>query len=104
MAEKRHPGITMHKLSVGGGFVGALFAIGSALIFVIGFPTLWYFVALAFALGVGVAIFLRAVTRIRSDRNKPLSILQTDPLPDRSKGERDQPRDLLRMSPNLCSL
>jgi hypothetical protein len=24
MAEKRHPGITMHKLSFGGGFVGLL--------------------------------------------------------------------------------
>jgi hypothetical protein len=77
MAEKRHPGITMHKLSFGGGFVGLLFAAGSALIFVIGFPTLWYFVALAFALGVGIAVFLRLVSSRRADRNKPLSILAT---------------------------
>jgi hypothetical protein len=75
MAEKRHPGITMHKLSFGGGFVGVLFAAGSALIFVLGFPMLWYFVALAFALGVGIAFFLRLVSRHRADRNKPLSIL-----------------------------
>jgi len=47
MAEKRHPGITMHKLSFGGGLMGLVFAVGSALIFVLGFPTLWYFVALA---------------------------------------------------------
>src|ERR1700747_2948762 len=75
MAEKRHPGITMHKLSFGGGFVGLLFAVGSALIFVIGFPTLWYFVALAFALGIGIAVLLRVVSKSRSERNKPLSIL-----------------------------
>jgi len=75
MAEKPHPGITMHELSFGGGFVGLLFAVGSALIFVLGFPTLWYFVALAFALGVGIALILRIVGGRLSDRNKPLSIL-----------------------------
>ena len=75
MAEKRHPGITMHKISFGGGFMGLLFAAGSALIFVLGFPTLWYFVALAFALGIGVAVLLRIVSKSRSERNKPLSIL-----------------------------
>lgn len=75
MSEKRHPGITMHKITFGGGFVGLLFAAGSALIFVLGFPTLWYFVALAFALGVGVAVSLRLVSRRREDRNKPPSIL-----------------------------
>jgi hypothetical protein len=75
MAEKRHPGITMHKLSFGGGFIGLLFAAGSALIFVLGFPTLWYFVALVFALGIGIAVMLRVVSKGRSERNKPLSIL-----------------------------
>ena len=75
MPEKRHPGITMHKLSFGGGFLGLLFAAGSALIFVLGFPTLWYFVALAFALGIGIAVLLRVASKSRSERNKPLSIL-----------------------------
>jgi hypothetical protein len=77
MAANRHPGITMHQLSFGGGFVGFLFAAGSALIFVLGFPTLWYFVAFAFGLGVGIAILLKLVSRWRSDRNKPLSIMTT---------------------------
>ncbi len=75
MAANRHPGITMHKLSFGGGFVGALFAVGSALIFVLGFPTLWYFVALAFVLGIGIAVVLKLVSESRSEKNKPLSIL-----------------------------
>lgn len=77
MAEKRHPGITMHKFSFGGGFVGLLFAAGSALIFLLGFPTLWYFVALAFALGIGVAALLRLVHHRTEDRNRPLSIMAT---------------------------
>lgn len=83
MAAKLHPGITMHKISFGSGFIGLLFAAGSALIFVLGFPTLWYFVALAGALGVVVAMVLKAFDRVRSDRNKPLSILTT-PTPDSS--------------------
>jgi hypothetical protein len=75
MAAKRHPGITMHKISFGGGFMGLVFAVGSALIFVLGFPTLWYFVALAAGLGAGVAALLRFFNEDRSDRGKPLSIL-----------------------------
>jgi|SRR5579872_51332 hypothetical protein len=75
MTEDRHPGITMHKLSFGGGFIGLLFAAGSVLIFVLGFPTLWYFVALAFALGIAVAFLLRAIHDRKPQSNAPLSIL-----------------------------
>lgn len=78
MAEERHSGITMHKLSFGGGFIGLLFAAGSVLIFVLGFPTLWYFVALAFACGIAVAILLRVGSDWRSGRNRPLSIMMAD--------------------------
>jgi hypothetical protein len=103
MAENRHPGITMHKLPVGGGFIGLLFAAGSALIFVLGFPTLWYFVALAFALGIGVAFLLRIVHQRRSDCHKTLSILA---VPETGKTEartnRDQPL-LLHAAPDLVS-
>jgi hypothetical protein len=93
MDEKRHPGITMHKLPVDGGFMGVLFAAGSALIFLLGFPTLWYFVAFAVVLGVGVAIFLRFVNRYRSQRNKPLSILvnQENPEPKLSPEREKRP-------------
>ncbi len=76
MADTRHPGITMHKIAFGGGFMGVLFAGGSALIFVLGFPTLWYFVALAFALGAVIALLLKIASRYRSERNRPLSILK----------------------------
>lgn len=75
MSADRHPGITMHQLSFGGGFVGLVFTIGCGLIFVLGFPTLWYFVALAFILGIGIAIVLRLVSNSRTESSKPLSIL-----------------------------
>ena len=74
MAEKQHPGITMHKLSFGGGLMGLVFAVGSALIFVLGFPALWYFVALAGGLGVAIAAILRTFHQ-DGNRTKPLSIL-----------------------------
>ena len=75
MPEKSHPGITMHRLSFGGGFIGLVFAAGSALIFILGFPTLWYFVALAVALGIGIAGLLRFFNEDRANRSQPLSIL-----------------------------
>jgi len=104
MAEKRHPGITMHKLSFGGGFVGLLFAVGSALIFVIGFPTLWYFVALAFALGVGIAVFLRLVSSRRAGRNKPLSILvTTEKTERRTPPPRQRWHRLFQVLPKPCA-
>ena len=74
MAEKRHPGITMHRLSFGGGLEGLTFVIGTVLIFVFGLPALWYFIAFAVALGLGVAFFLRRASDRLSQRNKPMSL------------------------------
>ena len=78
MAADKHPGINMHKLPVGGGFVGILFALGSAAIFIVGFPTLWYFVAFSAGLGVALALLMRFAHQRMSDRNKPLSILNDE--------------------------
>lgn len=78
MSEDRHPGINMHKLPVGGGLIGLLFAVGCAIIFILGFPTLWYFVAFSAGLGVMIALIFRIVHQRTSNRNKPLSILVTD--------------------------
>jgi hypothetical protein len=54
-----HPGITMHKIPVKAGLAGLLFTLGSMLIFLVGIPALWTFLALAIVLGVGVAVVLR---------------------------------------------
>jgi len=94
----------MHKLSFGGGFVGLLFALGSALIFVLGFPTLWYFVAFAFVLGVGIAIVLRIVSSSRAERNKPLSILAASQKTDSpTSPSRERSENLLHALPNPFS-
>lgn len=105
MSEDRHPGISMHRLPVDGGFVGLLFAVGCALIFVLGFPSLWYFVAFSAALGLGVAFILRIVSGHRSDRNKPLSILSASekmqsPIPS----TRESPRNLFHALPKPFSV
>ena len=106
MAEKWHSGITMHKMSFGGGFIGLLFAAGSALIFILGFPTLWYFVALASGLGIVIAFFLRTAATWRSKRNKPLSILcssrESLPSATRDAHEGHAPRKFSQ-SPKLAS-
>ena len=102
MSEKRHPGITMHKLSFGGGFMGLLFAVGSALIFVLGFPTLWYFVALAIGLGVGVAAMLRIFARRRSNGSNSLSILSpSEPATSQKTSERIKWQKSLRTRPAI---
>jgi hypothetical protein len=75
MAENRHPGISMHKLPVGPGFIGLIFTVGCALIFLLGLPQLWYFVAFSAAFGIGLAIVFRLIAR--AQRMKPLSILDT---------------------------
>ena len=100
MAADRHPGITMHKLSFGGGFIGLVFAAGSALIFILGFPTLWYFVALAFALGLGIAVVLKLASGRMSDHNKPLSILAVSDKTDVKASRRPgNVRKLLHQAP-----
>lgn len=84
MSENGHPGINMHKLPVGGGIMGILFAVGSAVIFILGFPTLWYFVAFSTGLGIAIAVLIRFVHQRRSDRSRPLSILTAGETSERS--------------------
>ena len=55
---ERHPGITIHRMAVGGGIMGALFAIGTVLIFVIGLPVSRWFLLGSVLLGTGAAAVL----------------------------------------------
>ncbi len=93
MPEKRHPGINMHKLSFGGGLEGLTFVMGSVLIFVFGLPALWYFVAFALVLGVGIAVFLRTASDRISQHNKPLSLF---PSPNQQEKHRVRRKRRLR--------
>jgi hypothetical protein len=104
MAEKRHPGIDMHKFTVGAGFEGLVFTVGCALIFVFGLPALWYFVALSVVLGLSMAMIFRLLNDRRSRRLKPLSILQVH---ERTEGRalpaEDKPKNLFPAPRELCS-
>ncbi|MDQ1469151.1 MAG: hypothetical protein QOJ99_631 [Bryobacterales bacterium] len=53
--------INIAKIPGGGGVAGAIFAIGSTVIFLIGIPALWYTFPAAIALGCGVALVLHFV-------------------------------------------
>jgi hypothetical protein len=56
-----HRGIDMHRLPVGGDFPGLLFAVGTALIFLIALPALWYLVVGALAIGLVIAAVLQTI-------------------------------------------
>ena len=103
MPADRHPGITMHKLSFDGGFIGLVFAAGSALIFVLGFPTLWYFVAFAFGLGVLIAVLLRGTAQRMSERNKPLSIMSVSDRQPAFEAKKTKKLESRQIVPQLAS-
>jgi hypothetical protein len=56
-----HRGIDMHRLPVGGDFPGLVFAVGTALIFLIALPALWYLVVGALAVGLVIAAVLQMI-------------------------------------------
>jgi hypothetical protein len=68
-----HRGITMHRLPVGGDFPGLIFAVGSALIFLISLPALWYLVVGALAAGLVIAAVLQLV-HDRPDESAKLTL------------------------------
>lgn len=47
----RHPGISMHKLPVGGNVMGAVFVIGIVLMFLVGIPIARWFLIAGLVLG-----------------------------------------------------
>ena len=55
-----HPGITMHRIAVGSGVMGALVAVGSLLIFVLGLPVSRWFLLGSSLFGLVVAALLYA--------------------------------------------
>jgi hypothetical protein len=57
--ETPRPQINSARIVFGGGIAGAIFTIGSMLIFLTGLPVLWYLFAAAIVLGGGVALVLR---------------------------------------------
>jgi hypothetical protein len=56
-----NPQINVSKIPGGGGFAGALFAVSSMLIFLIGIPELRFFLPAAAVLGGGVALVIHFI-------------------------------------------
>ncbi len=56
MQDAPRPQINLSKIPVGGGIAGAIFAIGSMLIFLLGIPAIRYIFPAAIVLGCGVAL------------------------------------------------
>ncbi len=57
------PQINVSSIPGGGGVAGALFAIISLVIFLIGIPALRYFLPAAVVLGLGAALLIRGMRR-----------------------------------------
>jgi hypothetical protein len=93
-----NPQINISKIPGGAGIAGALFAIGSMLIFLIGIPRLRYFFVAAIILGCGIALILRLIRRETPGKPWILSATQeerpTPPVEDPQSNKR--PEDLGR--------
>jgi hypothetical protein len=92
-----NPQINISKIPGGAGIAGALFALGSMLIFLIGIPRLRYFFVAALILGGAVALILRFVHR--ETPGKPWILSGTrdavSPTPSfPAAPSRDRPEDL----------
>ena len=64
----------MHQMKVGGNLPGLLFAVGTALIFLVAIPALWYFVAAAVVVGIAVAVVLHTVHRFYPEEQERITI------------------------------
>jgi hypothetical protein len=67
--EGKRPEISIHRIPVGGGVAGLIFAVGSCTIFLIGIPALRWFLLGAVALGSAIGGLLW-----RWHRNRPVEI------------------------------
>jgi hypothetical protein len=73
------PQINVSKIPGGAGIAGALFGVGSMLIFLVGVPRLQYFFVGAIILGGGIALILRFVRRETPGRPWILPATQDSP-------------------------
>jgi HAMP domain-containing protein len=64
---------------------------------------LWYFVALAFALGLAIAAVLRFANNWRTRRNQPLSIMTANDEVRRGSAELGRDRQLVQTTPKFAS-
>ncbi len=86
------PQIDASKLPVGGEIVGAIFAVGSMLIFIIGVPLLRYVFPVAIVLGCAIAFVLRFSRHEKP--GEPWLLAATENQPEPPSGQkRDKDRE-----------
>ena len=62
-----HRGITMHSISVGGNFIGFVFAVGCVLMFVMALPEARWFALASVVAGVAGVGVIRLIRMIKGD-------------------------------------
>ena len=94
--ESPKPQINLSKIPGGGGIAGALFAIGSMLILLVGIPRLRLFLLAAIILGCVVALVLRLIRRETPGKPWILSINKEADKPSPVARAEDHPPEDLR--------
>ncbi len=93
------PQINVSKIPGGTGIAGALFAVGSMLIFLFGVPRIRYFFIASIVLGCGIALILRFVRRETPGKPWILSATQSAPRapsPVQAARSNERPEDARR--------
>jgi hypothetical protein len=96
------PQINVSKIPGGTGIAGALFAVGSMLIFLFGVPRIRYFFIASIILGCGIALVLRFVRRETPGKPWISTTQNADRAPSRAPSKvqaarsDDRPEDLRR--------
>jgi len=100
--EFTRPQINISKIAVGGGIAGAIFAIGSMLIFLTGLPTLRYFFAAAIVFGCAVALLLRLFRRETPGRPWIAPATETRPAETRAPDRPTNLPSIARLQARSC--
>ena len=88
MQESPRPQINASKIVVGSGVGGAIFTIGSMLIFLAGLPVLWYLFPAAILLGALFAVVRRVLRRQAPGAPWILAAIEQQPAPPECRGNR----------------
>lgn len=81
--DTRPPQINVSKIAVDGGIAGAIFAIGSMVLFLVGIPVLRWAFPVAVVVGCVVALVLRAARREKPGTDRLLPVMEEQPPDER---------------------